>query len=746
MSCTDLLVAERFEEAQAACRREFEASGDPVRLDNWIAAAGESGDLEGIQQAVETVPPSALNGRALLQAGTYLQRGNRLPVAQGLLERSLDLLRQADDHAGVSRAHRGLYTIAWQRSNHRVALQSAAASLDAARAASDEELEMLALASLFNIFEEVGSLGAAQATLTLLNAKMTPSSGGARINAMISQGLLYLNQRRLRLALNEFEQALEAASGSNNRAGLRGLHLNLVHAHLELDQLEEAQRHMDLAWDYANPDGSVRFALGYYQSKLNLKAGRPAQAYTDMLDALSDPNLPQVWRWEMQYWLARAANATDRPSAAIAALERSVESLESLREQLGYSELKSHLLDRKRAPYELLFTVLADEGDATKAFEVSEQAKSRSFIDAFIAETTVESDSLESSFPLILADRLDAVRTYVAELRTSPTVAVDSWREMTVGLGEATVVSYFVTDERIFALAVTAGDVAVRELGSSTADLEALLSEYRQDADDRDVATRLGYLLLPEALLPAPGRHLFIAPDALLGEVAFPGLLVNERFLIERHPISLVPSASALVTMSQSGTDSMGSEAFRVIGDAKGDLPSARQEIEMVADLLGAEPFIGPDANRESLLRVRQPTVLHLATHSGVGNLGPWLTLADDQIAGVDILKEQLKPRLAVLASCASGAGVGDNLWGSLGGAFLSAGTPDVLVSLWSIEDDTARDVMGDFYSHLTRNETPSQALRSAQLNAIARGLEPSQWSNFVVMGGSSELRGGAAK
>src|SRR4030095_958313 len=99
-----------------------------------------------------------------------------------------------------------------------------------------------------------------------------------------------------------------------------------------------------------------------------------------------------------------------------------------------------------------------------------------------------------------------------------------------------------------------------------------------------------------------------------------------------------------------------------------------------------------------------------------------------------EIVAGRIGPRLTVLASCASGVRPGRQMWGSLGAAFLAAGSRAVLASLWSIEDEQARELVLRFYAEGGAAD-PLGALARAQRVAIRRGQSPIYWAPFVLFG-----------
>ena len=65
--------------------------------------------------------------------------------------------------------------------------------------------------------------------------------------------------------------------------------------------------------------------------------------------------------------------------------------------------------------------------------------------------------------------------------------------------------------------------------------------------------------------------------------------------------------------------------------------------------------------------------------------------------------------------------------------AFLTAGAPSLIVSLWSVPDAPTADLMMEFYKNLQNLDT--QALRQAMLTTMKKHLNPKNWSGFMLVG-----------
>ncbi|MBM3462314.1 MAG: CHAT domain-containing protein [Armatimonadetes bacterium] len=71
----------------------------------------------------------------------------------------------------------------------------------------------------------------------------------------------------------------------------------------------------------------------------------------------------------------------------------------------------------------------------------------------------------------------------------------------------------------------------------------------------------------------------------------------------------------------------------------------------------------------------------------------------------------------------------------SLAEAFSIAGTPTVVASLWSVEDQSTRDLMVSFYTGLGQGMSRGKALQRAEVEMLRTRPHPFYWAPFVILG-----------
>jgi CHAT domain-containing protein len=78
----------------------------------------------------------------------------------------------------------------------------------------------------------------------------------------------------------------------------------------------------------------------------------------------------------------------------------------------------------------------------------------------------------------------------------------------------------------------------------------------------------------------------------------------------------------------------------------------------------------------------------------------------------------------------------GDDLVG-LSRAFIHAGAPSVVASLWRVSDESTVELMRVFYRNLKNNMSKSEALQKAQLDLMKSGISshPYFWAPFILLG-----------
>lgn len=171
-------------------------------------------------------------------------------------------------------------------------------------------------------------------------------------------------------------------------------------------------------------------------------------------------------------------------------------------------------------------------------------------------------------------------------------------------------------------------------------------------------------------------------------------------------------------------------------------LPATAEEVKAIAAIYQEAQILLGDQMTGSGVRVaaRGKDVLHFATHGVLNTSHPLfsgLVLSDGVLAARDIFSLNLGAALVVLSACNTAQGKiseGDELV-SLSRAFMYAGSPAVVATLWSVSDESTACLMKLFYQNMKNGETAAAALQSAQCRILQDYPQPFYWAPFIFIG-----------
>lgn len=728
--CTVLLEEGRHEDTILLCQPIFERTGDPRA---GLAVANAQEQLGRTDEALAWVERLAGTSEAAeawrLARRIYFKLGDLQREKEANL-RELALRRTAGDHSRAAEINYRRFYFAWKAASFREALDFARQSLEDAVIAGNRELEVQALLALATILQGVGDLERAVAVLDQAARLLAPEQRSERARLRVSEGLIQLKAGRPALARDAFERArAEADPGADFEHGVA---INLIAAHLLLGELEAADELWHQARRRLDPQLPWPTEIRYYQARILSERGDVAAAKAVLETALGQDPDP-AWQWELELQLGGIEESLGRPRAAEAAYRRAISVVESLRAATGRDDLKARLADDSREPYEALFRRLAHTGRHREALALAEDVLARTFLEALL-HARDEPARAEVGTRAILgaaAERLDAIEALLPSAIESPISVPRPLEETLAFLRDRSVIVFFEAGDEWWRIVISGGQVRAEQVPASAAEMRERVQRFLDHPDELAPSWELADLLLPPPALPEPGPLVIVA-DGVLGRVPFAALWLRTRYLVEDYTLAEVPSLQALVAIE--GRPETRLDAPVVVGDPRGDLPRATLEVEEVAARLGVPALRGRAATRGQLRLARRAAVLHVASHTGLGPRGAWLALHDGKVAADRIVVENIAPRLVILAGCASGVRTGRGMWGSLGAAFLVAGSRTVMASLESVEDTAAGELVQRFYAEGGAVD-PVGALARAQRQLLAAGRPASAWAPFVVLG-----------
>ncbi|MGD1000624.1 MAG: CHAT domain-containing protein [Candidatus Brocadiia bacterium] len=247
-------------------------------------------------------------------------------------------------------------------------------------------------------------------------------------------------------------------------------------------------------------------------------------------------------------------------------------------------------------------------------------------------------------------------------------------------------------------------------------------------------------------------KQIIIVPYGGMNLVPFACLKdENGRYLLEDYSISCAPSGSVLKFCQAKRKPKMEKALILAnpqLVEAGSVLKFAEVEAESVGKLFPQSVLLrGAEASKSAFVKLSPGyDVLHLACHGVMDQTEPMLSnlrlAGDNENNGVLTVREifdlNLDAGLVTLSACNTGTGEvtgsGFEFMG-MTRAFLYAGTPSVLASLWCVDDRATAELMELFYKNLLAGLTKSEALQKAQLTMMKKYENPYYWGAFVLYG-----------
>ena len=693
--------------------------------------------------------------------GSALRFLGRLDEAAAAAGEALGMFRLLGDEAGAGQALTFLGIIHRARADYQKAIAAYSEAIALRQRLGDRRGQAQTLGNLGNVYLDLGDYERAVDAYTRSMAiadevGYTAQSGFSRANL----AAVLADLGRGAEALARMEQALALWRQINRRPEvgrtLRHIGVALLH---DRGDAAGARAAFDEALAIAREikDADLESLTLVELGSLALVQGDAARAI-----AMFDEGLAIARRSgspDLEYKLlaerGRTRLRTGAHDAAIGDLRASAAIVNDIRARVTSDEAKIAFLDTRQAVFQDLATGLLEKGQVREALEAAESGRARALADALESRQAGPPGDSSTAVESPLFDEIQA----------------------TVRRLDATLVEYLLTDSALLAWVVspdgaihvarTAVDPKrLAELVRTLVDMMNAPAAPRENpARARAVLSDLHRIAVAPIAAWLPGRPatlLLIVPHGPLALVPFAALEdAGGTPLVSRHSVSVAPSIAMFRYTGKSRRSSSATAAAS--GDAGSMIFAAPQA---PADA-GLEPLAGSlDEGRRVALRlsrhaprllsgkdatedrakraVGRAKYLHFATHGLVSETRPAnsaLVLSDG--AGEDgylrareVYGLQLVADLVVLSGCSTARGrfTGDGVFG-LPRAFLYAGAPSVVASLWDVSDRATVSLMDRFYAELDRTSDKAAALRAAQLETRQRYPHPALWAPFILVG-----------
>ena len=539
-----------------------------------------------------------------------------------------------------------------------------------------------------------------------------------------------------------------------------------------------------------------RFVLG----EVRRSRSEPQQALAEYSMAetlqheLRDPDLS----WRIQYGRGQSLEALANNDEAIAAYKDAVRTIEQTRADISEERFRAGYMEDRYQAYVALVELLLKLHKPEDAFFYSEKLRARAYLDQLGTGSSAEGDSearrqkeleekirnlrgrlrkeysrpetersssalesysseldgAEKDFQNLL-DNLPAHSTNTVVKAIPKTADIQSLLSRDSALieyvvGKQAINTVIITDTSVVGISTP---IASESLSSRVELLRGLITDRKPEwVQPARGLSRLLLNPLQQGGYLTGIRELLIIPDGILNYLPFGALpTVNGRFLSDQFTVIHLPSAVALLDHS----DRQSGKSLLAMAPSSAHLPNASVEVRSIGRIFSpTSRVVSGKAATETLFKqlAENYDYLHLATHSSLNRNVPFLSALlfepdvenDGRLELHEIVRMRLHAQLVTLSACETALGqgyfteipAGDEFVG-LTQAFLSAGSRNVLASLWAVNDESTKTLMSRFYYHLSKSggaKALSQAQRDIRRDA-PRFRHPYYWAGFVMVG-----------
>ncbi len=509
-------------------------------------------------------------------------------------------------------------------------------------------------------------------------------------------------------------------------------------------------------------------------------------------DSLTHSRRGSTLGWQIKYELAKVHEKKGDHDEAIKEYRKAIDLVENQRNMLQSEDFRIGFFKDKSFLYADAISLLYSQQRFGEAFELAERSRSRTFLDMlgsrFIKSLhrTAELQRLDSIDLLIseqekevsektgtqdlsllldarkkLMDKISRSGLEVSSLVTVTPFSIDSLQAL---ISEnQTILEYYIAPGFLYIFVVNRMTAHCVRVEISNFRMLAMVQNFRQELQNprsqkhRASAKSLYRILIHPVIGSIQTDRLIMIPHEQLHYIPFAALMdESDRYLIDRFALTTLPSASLLRYIVQkrkkSGSD-LAALSFLGLGNPDAPkfawLQEAENEVRTIGDMFTLKEILTRDqATKGAFLnRGKNYDIIHFACH-GVFDINEPLKSAlilsgESEVKGNLTVKELFacplpRTQMVVLSACETGLAKfikGDELIG-FSRAFIYAGTPSVLTSLWQVSDVSTAKLMIMLYKNLNMTDKPG-SLRQAQLNLKStKGYEhPFYWSAFQITG-----------
>lgn len=543
-----------------------------------------------------------------------------------------------------------------------------------------------------------------------------------------------------------------------------------------------------------NPINEVKSLLALGKIAMKYQQHDKADKYfTDGLNICKKLNLTD-WQWKFNLQLGKLYTSLNKNEQALEYLMQGINTIEPLPSKIRIKRTGPRLEEDKSELYDSALGNLVSLGQNQKAFELSERARARHFLDilggksfdfkqnntaALLFRESELRKSLGSTYDRYLKSKgeqkteaekeyqnfqneydqvvkeLSEINNRLPSFVTIDTENIEALRSLIKP--DTAIVSYYMATDILIIFTLTSDILDLRVIPISKRELIDTIKNYRKMLTGFNPVKNAGLKLYQLLLKPSENvwkqkADLVVVPHNALHFLPFSSLYDGEKYMVETRSIEILNSVNDLRYASSGQTAKRNDLAMGgpevTTGNPSSPIPFTMQELLSYGYTNKDATVLINEKATEGTFKKLAPLskYIHLATHGTFDSVNPFdssIYLSKDKNTKEDgilklheIVTLNLNSDLVTLSACNTALGTigeGDEIIG-LSSAFLTAGSKQVIASLWRISDLSTAILMKHFFRNKTTMPT-GKALRQAQLQVMKLFPHPAYWSGFILEG-----------
>ena len=684
----------------------------------------------------------------------------------------LNLVKESRDRKGEGVAYGSLGNVYYKLGFLKEAIENHERQLEIVKKRRDREEEAVVYGNLGNDYRSLGNLQKAKHYYER-NLKIAKEikAKTLEVGVYANLGIVYRHMKDFEKAIENHNRNLEMCKKVGDRPGEGRAYGNLGIAYTDLGDLEKALEYNKLCLEVAKEvedkacegyaygnigktyfaQGDCERALQYHecQRKIAIEVG------DEIGQAIANFNVGSVFE------------KMDSLCKALHYIESSVKILNDMRTRLlSNDEWKIGLRDVHKMVYAGLWRVLINQEKIREGLIAAEQGRAQALKDLMESNYGLKTaNGRHTAQEMSINDTLSCISSVIVfTARYSHLTCHWVLQKESVCLRKLSI-EYDIQ----WMLEVAREKIGVRDgaqcedrsldrLRNNEEESEGCVQRRPAALPNQDNPFRTLYELTISPIIDLiHGDELIVVPEGPLWLAPYAAFMdPNSRYLSESFRIRFIPSLLSLKIILDCPADYHAKNGALLVGDPWVEevklkqLPCARREVELIAEILHTTPLTGKEATKDEVLKQLSNVALaHIAAHGQIETgeiaLSPNPTRASEKpsdedflLTMSDVLNVRLRARLVVLSCCHSGRGEikAEGVVG-IARAFLGAGARSVLVSLWAIDDKATLEFMKYFYQHLAQGKSASKSLSQAMkfMRESDEFSDVKYWAPFVLIG-----------